>query len=116
MPSTNNSASPPSSKHPDTPDPRPSPSVTTTRPDQGEFTKEQKAWLLSRLDEYKVYVGSLAGTGIRLVKGVKGDKSEWVVKNIVPDYITHFNANGPEGPNLDSLKKVCDTIIYLECI
>jgi hypothetical protein len=68
------------------------------RPEQEKFNDVETEYLEGFLDRY---------LAVNAVK--KGDKKNWVKKNIYPDYIKHFDSERPEGPNLSSLLKVRDS-------
>lgn len=87
------------------------PTQQTPQPSQGRFDKEQTAFLKQFSADYTQYYESLSkvGSGIRGIRGTKGDKSNWVLQNVYPKFITRFNSGGPDGPNLPSLQKVGST-------
>ncbi|KAF9529562.1 hypothetical protein CPB83DRAFT_893376 [Crepidotus variabilis] len=77
------------------------------RPNQGKFSKAESTFLDSYLPAFNEYCQSLRekAAGPRMVKGVKGDKKDWILTHVKPKYIQHFNSNGSDGPNLDSLEE-----------
>lgn len=66
-------------------------------PEQEKFNDAETEYLEGFLDRY---------LAVNAVK--KGDKKNWVKKNIYPNYIKYFNSEGPERPNLSLLLKVHD--------
>ncbi|KAF5384182.1 hypothetical protein D9615_003148 [Tricholomella constricta] len=84
----------------------PTSTAAAPRPNQGAFSKEEKALLLSHLPQYQEFVDKLAqkATGPRGTGQVKGDKGDWVLRLVYPLFIQQFNSTGPDGPNLESLK------------
>jgi len=75
--------------------PSPAPTIGT-RPEQGKFTKIQKAFLNRHLPDYFAFDNKK-----------KGAKKEWVLSNVYPLYVEEFNSDGPSGVNLSSLETVC---------
>jgi hypothetical protein len=101
------------------PTPTMSPAIQThlapPRPLQGRFDQKQKKFLNSHLPAYHEYYKSQAekGTGVRGIRGIKGNKREWVLNNVYPDFAREFKSDGPEGPNIASLKDVSFTCLQL---
>jgi hypothetical protein len=80
-----------------------SPTLTTgMRPEQGKFTKIQKAFLNQHLPVY-----------FSLDNKKKGAKKEWVLSNVYPLYVQEFNSDGPSGVNLASLETVCQFVNFM---
>lgn len=73
------------------------------RREQGEFSKEEKKFLDASLP---MYLGTFYSPSEDRPK--KGDKKDWVLENVYPKFLTKFNSDGPDGPNLDSLSTVSD--------
>jgi hypothetical protein len=90
---------------------------TSTQPhqrrEQATFTKEEKNFLNTFLPLYLATFGSADGDGASTSK--KGDKKDWVLDEVYPKFATKFNSDGPDGPNLDSLKTVSEWV-YLSCL
>ena len=83
--------------------------VTPPCPDQEVFSSEEKAFLRSHLDAYCTLP---AGNGTQGMKGVKGNKREWVMDMVYSLFINKFKLDGPNGPNLGSLQTVHHSIIH----
>ena len=73
------------------------------RREQEEFSKEEKKFLDASLP---MYLGTFYSLSEDRPK--KGDKKDWVLENVYPKFLTKFNSDGPDGPNLDSLSMVRD--------
>ena len=71
---------------------------------QGTFTQEQRKFLEQHLQSYKDFLKKLeaSATGPRKTGGVKGDKGDWVMKEVFPLYLKEFK---PEV-NVASLQQV----------
>jgi len=75
---------------------------------QHKLTKEELAYLATRLPEYHALQATLAekGEGPRGVKNIKGEKKAWVRAHIFEDFKKKFNLAAPGGPALDSVLSV----------
>ena len=75
---------------------------------QHKLTKEEVAYLATRLPEYHALQATLAekGEGPRGVKHIKGAKKAWVRAHIFEDFKKKFNSAAPGGPALDSVLSV----------
>jgi hypothetical protein len=62
-----------------------SPTPNQSRQDQGKFDQDQINFLKTFLDAYKACGEELAmkGSGAKGLKGVKGNKKEWVLKRCI---------------------------------
>jgi hypothetical protein len=76
----------------------------TKRPNKGKFNEGEVDFLQKFLDEYLAAEPS---------NKKKGAKKAWIKENVYYKYITEFEADGPEGPNLASLLKVQWQLIRL---
>jgi len=70
--------------------------------------KEHRKYLKKQLESYQAFFNDLSarGTGVKGVKNVKGEKSEWIIANIIPGFVKEFDLDGDDGPNLASVKQV----------
>ena len=66
-------------------------------PNKGKFDEGEVDFLQKHPDEYLAAESS---------NKKKGAKKAWIKENVYYKYITEFEADGPEGPNLASLLKV----------
>jgi len=75
---------------------------------QGEFTKEQITYLKEMLPAYLAHQSTLSktATGPRMVRNVKGEKGNWLKKNVYSNFVEKFSSDAPDEPNLASLKTV----------
>ncbi|KAJ3535594.1 hypothetical protein NMY22_g6416 [Coprinellus aureogranulatus] len=85
--------------------------ITDSLPDQGKFTKEEKAYLKEEwLGKYLGYCEGLdaRSEGPRKTKGVKGGKVAWSDDHVYPAFIAKFYPVGSNRtrPNAESLKDV----------
>jgi hypothetical protein len=66
----------------------PSPATNTkpTCPDQGKFTKSQKAFLDAHLPTY-----------FAIDDKKKGAKKSWILSTVFPLYVKEFNTDAPDG-------------------
>jgi len=85
--------------------------VAPTRPDQAEFTREERDFLRTYISAYRAHCGKLdkVAHGPRKVKGVKGDKKRWVLDVVYPEFARKFNGS---GSNAESLKQVSTLMVY----
>jgi hypothetical protein len=58
------------------------------RPEQGKFSKEERAFLSTHLPAYQALCHQLAGkaTGPKGKVPIKGLKKDWVLKNVFPTF------------------------------
>ena len=66
-------------------------------PNKGKFDEGKVDFLQKYLNEYLAAESS---------NKKKGAKKAWIKENVYYKYITEFEVDGPEGPNLASLLKV----------
>ena len=78
-------------------------SIANSHPLQGKFNCEQKAFLMSFLEQY-----------LALDNLSKGSKKAWVKSNVYYVYIEKYKSDGPNGVNLSSLLTVCREY-YFHC-
>jgi hypothetical protein len=75
---------------------------------QHKLTKEERAYLATRLPEYHALQATLAekGEGPRGLQNIKGDKKAWVRAHVFEDFKKKFNSAAPGGSALDSVLSV----------
>ena len=72
---------------------------------KGEFNKEEKVFLTEFLPVWFSTFYSDDQTS------AKGDKKEWVIKNVYPKFIDHFFHEGAVRPTMQSLQIVSHSFI-----
>ncbi|KAG6847528.1 hypothetical protein H0H93_007565, partial [Arthromyces matolae] len=85
------------------------PSVSTSRPDQGRFVGPQLEFLKGYVGRYREHLAAVSAsqpdnTGPRGIRGTKGEKSAWIIDNVFNAYCEKFDVRGADGPNVESLK------------
>ena len=85
------------------------------QPNKGRFNCIETEFLRTFQDAYTQHCQELAqrvtgphGTG----GGVKGKKSDWVIKHVYLEFIAQFKLRELDGPNLDSLKLVVKAVFF----
>jgi len=75
-------------------------SVAATKPVLGKFNKEEVRYLKECLPKYIAVINQGPTK--------KGDKGEWVVEHIVPDFKSHFGYSlDGDGASVESISMVC---------
>jgi hypothetical protein len=78
------------------------------RPEQGKFSKDETNFLKTYLPAYESLCHQLAekATGPKGTGLVKGDKKDWVLSKVFPEFVKQFSSDQNGGPQLQSLQKV----------
>jgi hypothetical protein len=83
-------------------------------PEQGKFSKEERAFLSTHLPAYQALCHQLAGkaTGPKGKVLIKGVKKDWVLKNVFPTFVKEFSSDQNGGPQLQSLQAISCLLQY----
>src|SRR5258705_5793121 len=79
------------------------------RPEQGRFSKDERAFLSTHLPAYQALCHQLAGRE----GSIKGLKKDWVLKNVFPTFVKEFSSDQIGGPQLQSLQAVSCLLRYI---
>ena len=84
-------------------------------PEQGRFSKDERAFLSTHLPAYQALCHQLAGkaTGPKGKGSIKGLKKDWVLKNVFPTFVKEFSSDQIGGPQLQSLQAVSCLLRYI---
>ena len=85
------------------------------RPEQGKFSKDERAFLSTHLPAYQALCHQLAGkaTGPKGKGSIKGAKKDWILKNVFPTFVKEFSSDQIGGPQLQSLQAVSCLLRYI---
>jgi len=78
------------------------------RPEQGKFSKDETNFLKTHLPAYEALCHQLAerATGPKGTGSVKGQKKDWVLSTVFPEFVKEFSSDQIGGPQLQSLQTV----------
>ena len=78
------------------------------RPEQGKFSKDETNFLKTHLPAYETLCHQLAekATGPKGTGLVKGQKKDWILSKVFPEFVKKFSSDQNGGPQLQSLQTV----------